>query len=254
MPLTETVAALVRLAHELGREDRRLTILGEGNVSAKLEGGCLAVKASGTCLATLQPEDITVCTSVTLLALLDQKNPSDAAVEEALLQARVDGQGRKPSMESVFHAWLLTLEGVNFVAHCHPVSINQVLCSPRARDFAERRLFPDEVVCCGPASVFVPYTDPGLPLAREVAERTRSFHQQTGQMPRLILLQNHGAIALGPTPEAVLATMLMAEKAAAVFAGAAAMGGPNFLRPEQVERLITRPDEAYRQRQLRLAS
>lgn len=254
VPLTETVAALVRLAHELGREDRRLTILGEGNVSAKLDADRLAIKASGTCLATLQPEEVTVCHRAPLLALLDQRNPSDAAVEEALLQARVDGQGRKPSMESVFHAWLLTLEGVHFVAHCHPLSTNQVLCSPRARDFAERRLFPDEVVYCGPASVFVPYTDPGLPLAREVAERTRAFQHQTGQVPRLILLQNHGAIALGPTPEAVLATMLMAEKAAAVFAGAAAMGGPNFLRPEQVDRLASRPDEAYRQRQLRLAS
>jgi len=127
-----------------------------------------------------------------------------------------------------------------------------VLCSPRARDFAERRLFPDEVVCCGPQSVFIPYTDPGLPLAREIAERTRLFIEKEGTVPRLILLQNHGIIALGSTPQAVLACILMTTKAAAIFMGAAAMGGPNFLPPQHVERIAGRPDEAHRQRQMKV--
>ncbi len=151
-----------------------------------------------------------------------------------------------------FTPGLLTLEGVNFVGHCHPVSANQVLCSPRARDFAERRLFPDEVVCCGSSSVFVPYTDPGLALARDIRERTNSFIKENGEVPRLILLQNHGIIALGATPDGVLACLLMAAKAAEIFAGAAAMGGPNFMTPQNVERIAGRPDEAYRQRQLKM--
>src|SRR6185436_4840943 len=158
--------------------------------------------------------------------------------------------GRKPSIESLFHGWLLTLREVNFVGHCHPLTANQVLCSPRAHDFAERRLFPDEVVCCGPASVFVPYSDPGLPLAREIVERTNQFMERQGQPPRLILLQNHGVIALGKTPNAVLSCILMASKAAAIFVGAAALGGPNFLTPDHVQRIAGRPDEAYRRRQL----
>ena len=250
--MKEPLSALVQLARDLGREDRRLAILGEGNVSARLSPTQFAVKASGACLGTLTEEDLTVCDSTRLLPLLEQKNPRDEAIEQVLLEARVDGQGRKPSIESLFHAWLLTLEEVKFVGHCHPVTVNQVLCSPRARDFAERRLFPDEVVCCGPASVFVPYTDPGLPLAREVAERTKAFHLQNGFVPRLILLQNHGIIATGATAPAVLAALLMADKAAAIFMGAAAMGGPNFLKPEHVDRIADRPDEAYRQRQLKM--
>jgi rhamnose utilization protein RhaD (predicted bifunctional aldolase and dehydrogenase) len=147
---------------------------------------------------------------------------------------------------------LLGLPDVQFVGHGHSLPANQVLCSPRARDFAERRMFPDEVVCCGAASVFVPYTDPGPPLAREIAERTRAFIEKEGFVPRLILLQNHGVIALGATPNAVLACLLMAHKAAAIFMGAAALGGPNFLTPQHVERIAGRPDEGHRQRQLKM--
>jgi rhamnose utilization protein RhaD (predicted bifunctional aldolase and dehydrogenase) len=157
--------------------------------------------------------------------------------------------GKKPSIEALFHAWLLTLPGISFIGHCHCLTANQILCSPRARDFAERRQFPDEIVYCGSASVFVPYADPGLVLAREIRERTNAFLQQHGSPPKLIL-QNHGIIALGASPSAVLAATLMAAKAAAIFMGAAAMGGPTFLTPQHVERIAGRPDEAYRQQQL----
>jgi rhamnose utilization protein RhaD (predicted bifunctional aldolase and dehydrogenase) len=130
--------------------------------------------------------------------------------------------------------------------------VNQILCSPRARDFAERRIFPDEVVCCGPQSVFVPYVDPGLALAREIRDRTQSFVTKFNMVPRIILLQNHGLIALGSTPNAVLAATLMAAKAAEIFIGAAAIGGPNFMTDAQVARIASRADEAHRQKELKL--
>ena len=250
--MNEKINALVQLSHEIGREDRQLAILGEGNTSVKLNNDQFAVKASGCCLATLTESDITVCETGRILGILDRRNLTEEDLDSQLLESRVGGVGKKPSIEAMFHAWLLSLRDVNFVGHCHPLSANQVLCSPRARDFAERRLFPDEVVCCGPQSVFVPYVDPGLPLAREIAERTRLFIEKEGIVPRLILLQNHGIIALGGTPQAVLASILMASKAAGIFMGAAAMGGPNFLPQPQVERIAARPDEAYRQKQLKM--
>ena len=246
--MNETIPALLKLAHELGREDRQLAILGEGNVSARLQPGQFAVKASGARLATLAEDELTVCQVDPVLALLERRVFADAVIENVLLEARVDPHGRRPSIETIFHAWLLSLDGVQFVGHCHPTSVNQVLCSPRARDFAEQRMFPDEIVFCGPASVYVPYADPGLPLAWQIRERTREFVKEKGRVPGLVLLQNHGVIALGATPEAVLACLLMAAKAAAIFAGAAAMGGPNFLLPQHVERIAVRPDEARRQR------
>ena len=250
--MKEKLSSLIHLSHEIGREDRHLTILGEGNTSVKLDATQFAVKASGSCLGTLQEADVTVCDTTKVLSILDQKNLSDEAVDQALLDSRLDSKAKKPSVEAMFHAWLLSHDGIHFVGHCHPVATNQVLCSPRARDFAERRLFPDEVACCGEASVFVPYMDPGLPLAREIAERTKAFHQNKGCLPQLILLQNHGIIAIGATSNAVMACILMATKAANIFMGAAAMGGPNFLTQQHVERIAGRPDEAYRRKQLKL--
>ncbi len=65
-------------------------------------------------------------------------------------------------------------------------------------------------------------------------------------------MQNHGVITLGATWQSVLAAMLMAEKAAKVFVGAAALGGPIFFTEQNVQRIAGRPDEAYRQRALKM--
>ena len=64
------------------------------------------------------------------------------------------------------------------------------------------------------------------------------------EKPRLILLENHGIIALGKSADAVLACTYMADKAATIFAGAAAIGGPVFLPQEQIERIAGRPDRS----------
>lgn len=250
--MQDSIPDLVQLSREIGREDRRLAILAEGNASARLDGHQFGVKASGANLATLTEDDISVCDQRVILAALDEPSLSDERIASVLERARIDGRGKKPSVEAMMHAWLLNLEGVNFVGHCHPVSANQILCSAYAREFAEKRIFPDEVVCCGPASVLVPYVDPGAALAREIRLRTTAFMQERGHIPRIILLENHGVIALGKSPNAVLAGLLMAAKAAEIFVGAAALGGPVFMAPEQIQRISTRSDEAYRQRQLKM--
>jgi rhamnose utilization protein RhaD (predicted bifunctional aldolase and dehydrogenase) len=246
------VQSLLELSRALGAPERHLAILGEGNVSATVSKGEFLVKASGSSLGQMTEKDLTLCHSERILSLLDRKTLTDTEVQTELMESRVRPGDKKPSVETAFHAWLLTLENVSVVGHCHPTAVNQVLCSPRARDFAERRLFPDEVVCCGPASVFIPYTDPGIPLAREIRERTTHFIKQHNYMPRLILLQNHGIIATGATVEGVLSAILMATKAAEIFVGAASLGGPNFMSQKDVDRITHRPDEHYRQQQLKL--
>ncbi|HEY1111842.1 MAG TPA: class II aldolase/adducin family protein, partial [Opitutaceae bacterium] len=248
---------LLALSRELGREERKLAILGEGNTSARTERGTFFVKASGSNLATLSPLGVTECRAEGLMALLDLKGkatPSDAAVDEALLTARVEATTKKPSVEAMFHAYLLTLPGVNFVGHTHPVAVNQILATRHAKAFATRRLCPDEIVCCGGESVLVPYLDPGLQLARGIRAAVISYIKRLARAPRVILLENHGLIALGATPEAVLAATLMAVKAAEIFSGAMALSGgrPRFLTAAQVERIAGRPDEHYRQRALGL--
>lgn len=250
---SDSLARMLDLSHQLGREDRKLAILGEGNTSARVSSDTFIVKASGSNLATLAPSGVTECRFSDLAELLAQESLSDAAIDEALFAARVDPEARKPSVEAVFHAYLLTLPGVNFVGHTHPVTVNQILCSKFARMFAARRTFPDEIVCCGVESVFVPYTDPGLKLAQAIQQAVVSYIERLSRPPRVILLENHGLIALGATPEAVLAATLMAAKAAEIFVGAAAIGGePRFLTAAEVERIAGRPDEHYRQKALGL--
>ena len=65
-------------------------------------------------------------------------------------------------------------------------------------------------------------------------------------------MQNHGLVTLGPTWQSVLAAQLMTKKAAAIFIGAAQLGGPVFFSDETIERIATRPDELYRQRLLKV--
>jgi rhamnose utilization protein RhaD (predicted bifunctional aldolase and dehydrogenase) len=248
--MSTPAAALLRLSHELGREDRSLAILGEGNTSVRLSPRTFLVKASGSNLAGLERAGLTECRFTGLLPLLERARMTDGAVDDALYASRVSRAARKPSVEAVFHAWLLTLPGVAFVGHTHPVAVNALLCSRWGRVWAGRRIFPDEVVCCGEASVYVPYADPGLKLAQAIRRETAAFLRRRGQAPRVILIENHGLIALGATPEAVLAATLMADKAARIIAAAAAASAPRFLPPAQIARIAGRADELHRQRVL----
>jgi rhamnose utilization protein RhaD (predicted bifunctional aldolase and dehydrogenase) len=242
---------LVTLSRELGREERKLAILGEGNASVRLSERTFLVKASGASLSTLGAAGVIECRFADLLPLLEDSGVKDVAVDAALFASRLNANARKPSVEAIFHAYLLTLPGVNFVGHTHPTAVNQVLCSKLARTFAKRRLFPDEVVCCGAESVFVPYLDPGLKLAQGIRSAVVAYIKRLSCPPRVILLENHGVIALGPTPESVMAATLMAAKAAEIFVGAAAISGqPRFLAPAMVTRIAGRPDEHYRQKAL----
>src|SRR5271157_6085633 len=141
-----TLTDLLNLSHEIGREDRGLAILGEGNTSARLSDDTFLVKASGTCLGTLREVDLVECRFSALLPLLERETMTDQEVDDCLLAARVDAAAKKPSVEAVFHGYLLTLPGIKFIGHCHATTVNQIMCSPRAREFAEHRMFPDEIV------------------------------------------------------------------------------------------------------------
>lgn len=243
---------LLALSHDLGREDRDLTILGEGNTSVRTGPDSFLVKASGSHLGTLTAAQATSCRIAPLVALMDNAALDDTAVDEALLAARTDPAARKPSVEAMFHAWLLTLPGIHFVGHTHPSAVNSLLCSTYAETYARQRLFPDEVVCCGPESVLVPYVDPGLALARAIRDAVKTSIASTGIVPRILLLKNHGLIALGSSPAGVLAATLMAVKAARITLGAIAAGGPVPMSRADIVRIAGRSDEHYRQRALGL--
>jgi rhamnose utilization protein RhaD (predicted bifunctional aldolase and dehydrogenase) len=186
-----------------------------------------------------------------VLAVLDGPDQSDAEVKEALAAAKVDPTAPgHPSVETFLHALCLQLPGVNFVGHTHPTAINAITCSTTFASALAGRLFPDEIVVCGAAAALVPYVDPGLPLARAVRAAIAEHLAAHGERPKTIYMQNHGFIALAATTRQVENITAMAVKAARVLIGAYSLGGPNFMAPQHVARIHTRPDEHYRQRQL----
>ncbi len=227
---------LLQLCHELGNEARGLVVANEGNASAKINTTSFWVNAGRPYLAQLQQDDLVECLFDKTLPLLNRTSLDEAQVEICLAEARVDSAAKQPSAETLLHAYLLMLPGVTFVAHTHPVTVNQILCSARAKEFADNRCFPEEIIYCGAVSLFIPYKDPGLPLAQSI-RRYCEGHMQKYGVPRAILLENHGLIALGHSAEAVLATTLMMEKAARIWMGAASLGGPKYLHIDHIRRI-----------------
>jgi rhamnose utilization protein RhaD (predicted bifunctional aldolase and dehydrogenase) len=241
---------LIELSREFG--EARWTILGEGNTSGRIDQNIFAVKASGSSLGTLTEIELTHCYFDKLLPVLDQKSVSEQEVEEILLNCRVRSTALKPSVETFFHAYLLTIPGVSYVGHTHPIPVNQILCSALGTLFAEERRFPDEVVCCGPVSLLIPYEDPGLALAVRIRQDLENFERANGRKPKVILLGNHGVITIGQTADAVRVAMAMTVKAAEIFVGAHSLGGNICMPKSEVNRIENRLDEEYRRKMLSL--
>lgn len=243
--MPEPLDSLLSLSHRIGQAGD-LAILGEGNTSARTGDDTFVVKASGSSLATLAPDQVTECRTSTLMRAIEGPEMPDKEVDELLLASRVSPNAKKPSVEAYFHAYLLTLPKVAFVAHCHPEAVNPILCSPHAVRFAAHRQCPDEIVCCGAESLYVPYIDPGLRLARALKTEVRSFVSRTGKLPKVILLGNHGVITPAGSANAAWAALAMICKAARIYRDAQILGGSKPLPPEDVARLDGRPDEDYR--------
>lgn len=249
--MSDRLQELVEMSRYLGDPARPYVILGEGNTSARIDEGSLHVKASGTTLAGITAGGFVAVSIAGVLRLLDDAAASDEDVDQALRDALLDPkETRKPSVETLLHAVLLEYPEYNFVAHTHPVATNAILCSRRAREAMEGRVCPDQIVVMGHKSVFVPYVDPGLVLAREVRERVRRFVEEEGVMPRAIMLENHGSIALASTAKDVIGITQMTEKTSQILVGAYSAGGATFLSAEHVRRIDTRPDELYRRKVL----
>ncbi len=76
------------------------------------------------------------------------------------------------------------------------------------------------------------------------------YVEEVHEIPKVVLMQNHGLIVLGRTAEQVESITAMAVKAARVLLGTYILGGPRFLTASSVHRIHTRPDELYRRKLL----
>jgi len=207
--------------NELARSMSRYCVGMEGNVSGKVDNE-ITIKASGSKLDKMSFHDWVVI-------------GGDGT--------QMSHPSKKPSMELSFHTYLLGFEGVNYVAHTHPVNSLKILCSNTCYTFSKDRIFPDQVVFNGGKSCLVSYAKPGEKLTLEIKKSVELFIKTEGYFPKIILLENHGVIACGKTiNECIIATDIC-EKSAEIFSGVKTL---KRLTTSEVEDLMTDEKEKHR--------
>lgn len=195
-PTTELLETAASLSRRFGA-DPQFSRAGGGNSSVKSDD-VLYIKPSGVSLASITPESLMPLALVPLLELVEgpagATAPGSEAVMRTAMAARLRPEGdRRPSVECVFHALIPR----RFVIHTHPTLVNALTCAREGAAIA-LDLFGDE-------ALWVPYVDPGLPLAREIASRRWDHATRTGAAaPDVTLLQNHGLIVAGDDPAAIV--------------------------------------------------
>ena len=172
---------------------------GGGNTSVKLEGGLMAIKASGYCLKDIAPDRAyAVLDCASLREFYLGSEPSDfedvekAGSDRAKASIQtIDGLAQlRPSVEAGFHSLLDT-----YVAHSHSVYANLATCAQDGREVAAKALAGADYTWG-----FVPYTDPGARLTFSIRDELARVTAQTGRRPAVIFMQNHGLIAHSDDP------------------------------------------------------
>lgn len=177
---------------------------GGGNTSVKLEGGLMAIKASGFCLSDIGENcAYAVLDGEAIRSFYYENEPQNLTDVEAEGSActkanvkSIEGLDRlRPSVEAGFHSILKT-----YVLHTHSVYANLAACSTACRQIAETAFRG-----AGYAWGWVPYTDPGANLTFAIRDELKRVKDLTGREPAVILMQNHGIIVHDDDPDLCLA-------------------------------------------------
>lgn len=155
----------------------------------------------------------------------------------------LSGQDDKPSMESSFHSFIYKNTDYKFIAHTHPTNVLKILCSSSniVYDFANERLFPDQVVFNESTACVVPYATPGKNLTTAIMKAV-TYHRSLS-WPSLFLLRSHGIICCAYSMKQAVVMTEICEKSAEIFLGAYC---PVFLTEQQVLEIENNKDETYR--------
>lgn len=187
------VAALAAMSNKYGANSE-FVLAGGGNTSFKSDKN-LWVKGSGTSLATIKAEDFVVLQREKLEAMWSVSYPEEEKAREAavladMMAARVEGETRRPSVETLLH----NLFPQKFILHVHPTIVNGLTCSVDAES-GMKKLFPD--------AVWVDACKPGYILALECKNVMDAYKAEKGKDVNLLFLQNHGIFFAGNTVEEV---------------------------------------------------
>lgn len=252
-----TSPALLGLTRLLGEPARDLAVLAEGNTSQLLDDGRLVIKASGANLAAASAEDFVVVDVAEVMAVVADPSATQEDLSGVLVAAeavRPDGSPRRASIETVVHAGVHAVlrdlglapgpggaSPARFIGHTHPTEVVGLLASVRAAEAWERLVYSDEAVVVA-RPLFVPYASPGIELGRVYVAALREHVQRHGTLPQLVLLANHGIVAVAPTVAGVEAVSTMAVKGARIRTAAYGVGGLAPLTDEQVTKFFARDD------------
>jgi rhamnose utilization protein RhaD (predicted bifunctional aldolase and dehydrogenase) len=223
------LAQLIEMTRELGEPARDYVIQGEGNTSVRIDEDAFWIKASGADPVSADAQSFLRVRLDDVLEIIDGPSMTEQGVRARLAAAKVnpDAPG-SPSIETATHALCLSLGEATFVGHTHPTPMCAILCARDAEAAFAGSAYGHEALVCG-KPLFVPYAPVGQPLARVVRDGLRAYRDQHGQPPRVILLQNHGMVALGRTPDEVLYITALMVKTARILLGTRAWGGPHFV-------------------------
>ncbi len=204
-----------RLNRELPRQG--LVTWTSGNVSARdPRSGLVVIKPSGVKFEDLVPGD---------MAVLD-------------INGNIVGGGRKPSVDAPTHLYVYrSRPDVNGVVHTH---------SRYATAFAALGM---SIPCCltAMADEFGGGV-PCAPYARIGGEEIGEFLvKHIGSSPA-VLMKNHGVFTIGPTAEDAVKAAVMVEDIARTVHHALALGKPDEIPADEVERAHRRYVEKYGQK------
>lgn len=180
---------------------------GGGNTSVKLDGGLMAIKASGYRLSQVTERDG--------FAVVEVATLKDVTAEKGY-------EPRRPSVEAGFHALL-----GRYVLHTHPVYVNFALCSQSG----ERRVREIMGDLC--PYITVPYIDPGAALSEAFRERLQPD-------TRAVFMENHGLVVTGGTADDCLS---LHEEINRRFASAYGVDFEEFARFSRLIGLPLYPDQ-----------
>lgn len=208
--LRERVVATTRRMSESG-----LVVGTSGNVSARTPDGSILITPSGLPYEETEPES---------LALVDA-------------QGRVISGSLAPSVETPMHLGIYAARPeVGSIVHTHARFCTVLACL--GREIPPVHYMLAELSDTGR----VPVADYAIYGGRELAENAS---RALGDSHKACLLQNHGTIAVGESPEEALKRTEILEEMAEVFYRASLAGDPIILSQAQVSETASKMSAGY---------
>jgi rhamnose utilization protein RhaD (predicted bifunctional aldolase and dehydrogenase) len=196
-------------------------------------------------MASATADDFVVVDVESLVGLLERDDSTQADVTAALDAGIVDGRRRRGSIEALVHVAVQAVAPAAYVGHTHPTAVLGVLASVHAETAYRDWVYSDEAVVIG-RPLYVPYAQPGVELGRVFYAALKQRFGETGELPQLVLLGNHGIVAIAPTAAGVDGISAMAVKGAQVRTMAYAMGGVVPIPAASIAKFFAREDISER--------